>query len=242
MDLIKFGQRIKLLRDKHALTQSQLAHSLRISPQAVSKWERGENAPDIVMLLPLSNFFDVSVEWILTGEDESKDTFEATVLTTSLRDFAQVSEKLSPKNTAIWMNSIFFGITETIQKYGGITVHYAGDCYLGYFSGPRHSNRALESAIDACRVIHNERLLVTLHTGEVFLGEIGHPEYSKSDILGDTVNTVFLMNRWATQESKCNLIVSSDTWRTLDTQLEFKEEHVEIPRLKKSMTLHGLSI
>ena len=38
-----FGNRLQLLRKQHGLTQDNLAESLSISPQAVSKWENGDS-------------------------------------------------------------------------------------------------------------------------------------------------------------------------------------------------------
>ena len=79
MDLRKLGVRIKRRREKRHLRQSDIASALRISAQAVSKWERGENAPDISLLVELARLLDVSVEWLLGGMAGETDTFEATV-------------------------------------------------------------------------------------------------------------------------------------------------------------------
>ena len=62
MDLGQLGARIKKRREARGLKQADLASALRVTPQAVSKWELGENAPDIVVLVPLSRLLDVSVE------------------------------------------------------------------------------------------------------------------------------------------------------------------------------------
>jgi uncharacterized protein YjbI with pentapeptide repeats len=44
------GGKIAALRKERGLSQTQLAERLSLSPQAVSKWERGESLPDIVTL------------------------------------------------------------------------------------------------------------------------------------------------------------------------------------------------
>src|SRR5882672_5961405 len=77
MDLGELGARIKKRREARGLRQADLASALRVTPQAVSKWERGENAPDIVVLVPLSRLLDVSVEWLLGGSPIERETFEA---------------------------------------------------------------------------------------------------------------------------------------------------------------------
>ncbi len=60
-----FGQFIKELRKKNILTQKELADQLNISDKAVSKWEVGDSYPDISLLIPISNIFNVTVDELL---------------------------------------------------------------------------------------------------------------------------------------------------------------------------------
>ena len=62
---IEVGNRIKSFRTKQNLTQSEIADALQISPQAVSRWENGENLPDISLLVPLSRLLGVSTDRLL---------------------------------------------------------------------------------------------------------------------------------------------------------------------------------
>ena len=62
-----FGDRISYLRKLKGLTQAQLAEKLGISAQAVSKWESGLSCPDIMMLVPLADIFNVSTDMLLGG-------------------------------------------------------------------------------------------------------------------------------------------------------------------------------
>ena len=56
------------LRKEHDYTQSDLAMLLGVSFQAVSKWERGENLPDSMLLLELAKLYQVTVDELLRGE------------------------------------------------------------------------------------------------------------------------------------------------------------------------------
>jgi len=47
------------------LTQEEVAEYLGITPQTVSKWERGESYPDITFLPALANIFETSVDLLL---------------------------------------------------------------------------------------------------------------------------------------------------------------------------------
>lgn len=68
MDILKTGAFIKKLRKEKNMTQKELAQKLHITDRAVSKWERGLNAPDIALLEPLAEALDVSVSELIQGE------------------------------------------------------------------------------------------------------------------------------------------------------------------------------
>ncbi len=69
-----FGKKLKELRTGREVTQETLANHLQISPQAVSKWERGEGYPDVALLPRIAAFFDVTVDELLgTGEEIKRE-------------------------------------------------------------------------------------------------------------------------------------------------------------------------
>lgn len=59
------GDKIKMLRRKRKLTQSQLANELNVTAQAVSKWEKGLSYPDIETIIKISKLFDVTTDYLL---------------------------------------------------------------------------------------------------------------------------------------------------------------------------------
>ena len=68
MEAYHTGHLIARLRSEWGLTQKQLAEQLHVSPQAVSKWERGLNCPDAGLLPALSALLGVSAERLLSGD------------------------------------------------------------------------------------------------------------------------------------------------------------------------------
>lgn len=60
-----FGQIIKALRREADMTQEQLAETLSISGQAVSRWEKDIAMPDISLIPVLANLFDVTTDYLL---------------------------------------------------------------------------------------------------------------------------------------------------------------------------------
>lgn len=60
------------LRKANKLTQLELAEKLNYSDKAISKWERGESLPDIIILKQLADMYGVSIDYILTEHDEDE--------------------------------------------------------------------------------------------------------------------------------------------------------------------------
>lgn len=53
------------LRKAIPLTQAELAEKLNYSDKAVSKWERGESIPDVIVLKEIADIFGVTVDYLL---------------------------------------------------------------------------------------------------------------------------------------------------------------------------------
>lgn len=71
---LTFGNKIKELRTKRGLSQEKLAEHLCVSPQSISKWERNEGYPDITYLIPLAEFFDITLDELMERDKEKKET------------------------------------------------------------------------------------------------------------------------------------------------------------------------
>ena len=61
------GTVIKELREKHHLTQAELAKKLNVSDKTVSKWETAKGYPDLSLLEPIANVFGISIAELLSG-------------------------------------------------------------------------------------------------------------------------------------------------------------------------------
>lgn len=60
------GKNITKLRTSSKLTQAEFAEQLNYTDKAVSKWERGESLPDIVILKQIADMFGVNVDYLLS--------------------------------------------------------------------------------------------------------------------------------------------------------------------------------
>jgi transcriptional regulator with XRE-family HTH domain len=219
MDLGKLGLRIKLMREKRRLRQADVAAALRLSAQAVSKWERGENAPDIAVLVQLAHLLGVSVEWILSGVEAEPGTFPATVFATSLTGYAERAARMTPGALAAWSNVIHYAVTEAVLCHDGVPVKCVGDGLLGFFSGTNRAMRALAAARQAKAACGRPELVTVLHAGPIFLGTVGHPEYARTDIIGATVNTAFLLVPFVTKKCQSQIGMTQAVFDELPTEV-----------------------
>lgn len=237
MNLGELGSRIRNCREKRGLKQVDIANALQISSQAVSKWERGENAPDISLLSSLSSLLGVSIEWILGSNHDSRDVFEATVMVTSVLGYSKKSLELPLPELAIWANCLLSTITESVLKFQGVPVKQLGDGILAFFSGKNHGSRAVQATFAAER-ISTDPLKFALSAGEIYLGNIGHPDYSQLDILGDPVNLAFAAQSWLGSQTKSAIVVTENSLAQASENFEIiSRKSVELSALNKTVIL-----
>lgn len=73
MNMIKIGRFLQELRKEKGLTQEQLAEQLGVARRTVSRWETGNNMPDLDILVELSDLYSVDLREILSGERTSEN-------------------------------------------------------------------------------------------------------------------------------------------------------------------------
>lgn len=67
---MNLDEKLTRLRKKKGLTQSELAEHMKVSRQAVSRWEVGAAAPTTENLKSLSELYGVSLEYLLNDKEE----------------------------------------------------------------------------------------------------------------------------------------------------------------------------
>ena len=63
---------LKLIRKKLKYSQLKVAMDLSISREALSHYENGKRNPDIAMLLLMSQYFNVSIDYLLERTENPK--------------------------------------------------------------------------------------------------------------------------------------------------------------------------
>ncbi len=92
-----FNKRLKTLRQRHRLTQSELATILELKPTAISNYESSRNEPSFSKLIALAQYFDVSCDYLL-GISDSYLPIGGEVLDRDIVEFFQLYQQLSAEH------------------------------------------------------------------------------------------------------------------------------------------------
>lgn len=84
------GERIRYLFKLNNLKQVDASKKIGISKNAISNYVNGNRIPDYKSLIRLSDFFDVSIDWILTGKQHISDLANDEL--TLLNDYRKLKE------------------------------------------------------------------------------------------------------------------------------------------------------
>lgn len=98
MNQEKIGKFIAEKRKENKLTQEQLAEKLNISKNAVSKWERGLNLPDVSIMQDLCKLLNITLNELFIGErildEQYKEVAENNLLTALENSSFSLKEKI----------------------------------------------------------------------------------------------------------------------------------------------------
>ena len=87
------SENIRKLRREADMTQEKLAEFLCVSPQTVSKWEKGLSVPDSELLIRLAEILEVPVSRLLGSKIEAEEQPDALA-----EQLSRINEQLAIKN------------------------------------------------------------------------------------------------------------------------------------------------
>jgi transcriptional regulator with XRE-family HTH domain len=109
---MKLNEKIYQHRKELKMTQNDLAETLHVSRQAVSRWEMGASTPDVDNLKQLSVLFSVSVDYLITETETFKETVE----------FAS-SQRSDPRNaSSLRTNGKYSAQMRRFMKMGALII------------------------------------------------------------------------------------------------------------------------
>lgn len=71
--MANLGQRLRQLRNERKMTQEELSEKFFINKSSISRYENNTQMPELELLLRISNFFDVSLDYLI-GKTENRNS------------------------------------------------------------------------------------------------------------------------------------------------------------------------
>ena len=98
------GSKIKAARIEKKLTQEQVAELLGVSRQTISNWENEKSYPDIISVIKMSECYDVSLDYLLKGEQKMKTYYDY------LEESTNVVKSNTNRNKIITILSLYYRV------------------------------------------------------------------------------------------------------------------------------------
>lgn len=114
-----FQERIKNLRNEKKLTMDELARELGVTKSRVNMWENAGSVPREDVLIKISKFFDVSVDYLLGNEKMEGKNYENKELEVLQRGLEKLDkEKLNRAKDVL--SAVFDDLFEEEEEFGDI--------------------------------------------------------------------------------------------------------------------------
>lgn len=149
----------------------------------------------------------------------------ATVFFSDIRNFTQMSEKMTPDQVVMLLNDYMTEMVKIIYKHNGVVDKYIGDAIMAIWGVPESTPQDSVNAVNATLEMRKQLLEwntkrrglglpevqigMALHAGEVLAGNIGSEERLEYTIIGDTVNQASRLES-STKLLKTDLVVSEE--------------------------------
>ncbi len=117
MEKKTIGTFLAALRKANGMTQQEVADKLNVSNKTVSKWERDEGCPEVMMLPAIAELYSVTVDEILRGERVTKIFYEEQKNKKSEERIKFLAQKASVKFTNNSIIAIILGVVALILSY-----------------------------------------------------------------------------------------------------------------------------
>jgi class 3 adenylate cyclase len=183
---------------------------------------------------------------IIHGSGSDKPIIEEirtiTLLNIDLRGFSKLAMQIGPQKTVALLNSFFQVMGGIVFKHSGIVDKYLGDGFLALFGAPVASTRDADNAVAAAfemkhslpavnKFLKNKLgaavdMGISIHTGEVVVGNIGFDKKMDYTVIGDSVNTVFRLQN-LTKTIPNGILIGENTLRAVRSRLEVSEIEVQ---------------
>ena len=196
------------------------------------------------------------VDKIVHGDVQSQALMEefktVTLLNVDLRNFSRMAATIGPQKTVSALNSFFSTMGEIVFTHQGIVDKYLGDGFLALFGAPlstiSDADNAVTAAIEMKQALTglnadlkekmnlSVHIGISIHTGEVVVGNIGFDKKMDYTVIGDAVNSVFNIQD-LTRHLPDSILISEKTIKSLRhpvkvNEIKIPDENTKVEGLK----------
>ena len=114
-----FSSTLKALRESYELSQTKFAREIDFSQSAVSGWENGTREPGIEALIKISNYFNVSVDYLVGKPKANQEIKKSPVTSLSIKakELLEIFNALEPEyQSQILEYARYFGTRRGVIK------------------------------------------------------------------------------------------------------------------------------
>ena len=200
-----------------------------------------------------------------TGHEQQlmEELKTVTILNIDLRNFSRLANIIGPQKTVFALNHFFSVMGEIIFSHHGIVDKYLGDGFLALFGAPLASTSDADNAVTAAlemkkalKDINTElkekidiktditlSMGISIHTGEVVVGNIGFDKKMDYTVIGDAVNSVFGIQE-LTKYTPNSILLSENTMKAMRYSVKVNEIKVpsDAPKVGKIRVFELLSL
>lgn len=201
---------------------------------------------------------DDVVEEILKSPDALElggERKKITILTSDIRGFTAISERLEPEKVVKILNFYLQYMTEIIISYNGTIDKFMGDGILVLFGAPicreNDTTRAIACAISmqlAMKNINQQlekwgfcplEMGIGINTGEVVVGNIGSEKRTDYSVIGGPVNLAYRIESYTTGGQ---IFISESSFSEAEKILNVKNEQKVMPKgAKQEITIYEVT-
>ncbi len=165
-----------------------------------------------------------------------------TILNIDLRNFSKLANTIGPQKTVFVLNHFFSVMGEIIFSHQGIVDKYLGDGFLALFGAPlatiSDADNAVSAALEMKRALGDVNAYlkekidiaiditlsmgISIHTGEVVVGNIGFDKKMDYTVIGDAVNSVFGIQE-LTKKIPDSILISEKTMKAMRNSVKVNE-------------------
>jgi two-component system sensor histidine kinase ChiS len=168
---------------------------------------------------------------------------EMTIFFSDIRQFTDLSERLTPEESFAFINSYLSRIVPEITKNGGFVDKYIGDAILALFPQTDGADMAVQTAISIQERIQEYNghrancgyrplsMGIGLHTGTLMVGVVGVKDRMQSTVISDAVNLASRLES-ITKVFGVSLAISEETFKKLSDPGFYKYRFIGKVRVK----------